>query len=466
MRGNTILGLFFLLSAISVCGQNGERPPNIIVIFCDDLGYGDLSTYGSVWNQTPELDRMASEGVRFTNFYAGAPVCTPSRAGLLTGCYARRVDLDLDAKNNWVLFPVGKKGINPKEKILPEILKSAGYATAIFGKWHLGDQPQFLPNEHGFDYWFGLPYSNDMEREKGGNPPLPLMRNGEIVEQREQHRAFDQSTLTKRYTEEAIAWMDNHKDRPFFVYLPHTMPHNPVAARPEFYEKTNNPKSGFGAAVAEIDWSTGRIREYLKANALEDNTLVLFTSDNGGAMRRGASNGILRGGKGNVYEGGVRVPMIACWPGKIGTGGTCHQMASVIDFYPTFAKLAGIPLDLSVKRDGTDISDYLFHPQKRRADRPYYFWHVGYLRALRLGDWKLMLTGPFLKEDRGMVLYNLKEDPSETTDRSQEHPEIVARLLDMAEEQKKALGERNDYGPEVRRTVWVENPVPLIKQSK
>ena len=245
--GVLIIILTLMVVKGTVHAQDASSQPNIILIFCDDLGYGDLSSYGSVWNQTPEIDQMAAEGVRFTNFYAGAPVCTPSRAGLMTGSYARRVDMDLDAKNRWVLFPVGKKGINPDEITLPELLKGAGYATAIIGKWHLGDQPAFLPTRNGFDYWFGLPYSNDMENVKRGDPPLPLMRNEQVAEQLQEHNKFDQSTLTKRYTEEAISWIGAHKEQPFFLYLPHTMPHNPVAARDQFMDKTNNPKKGFGA---------------------------------------------------------------------------------------------------------------------------------------------------------------------------------------------------------------------------
>ncbi len=461
-RSLTIVFIFIFCQE-PVLGQKGKSKPNIIVIFCDDLGYGDLSSYGSVWNETPEIDKMVSEGVRFTNFYAGAPVCTPSRAGLLTGCYARRVDLDLNATNFWVLNPVAKKGINPQEKILPEVLKKSGYATAIIGKWHLGDQPEFLPTRHGFDYWFGIPYSNNME---GKNvPPLPLMRNEDVFEQKERKKAFDQSTLTQRYTNEAIKWIDENRKSPFFLYLAHTMPHNPVAARPEFFEKTNNPIEAFGACVAELSWSTGEILNHLKRRKLDKNTLVIFTSDNGGALRRGAHNGILKGAKGKVDEGGIRVPFVARWPGKIPAGSTCHAPASVIDFYETFAALSNTQVDKNAKRDGTDISDYLFNPNMKRKERPYFYWHVGYLRAIRYGNWKIHLTGAFSKEGDTMALFNLQKDPGETTNRAEENPEIVAKLMAMAEQERRALGEFNDYGPEVRRTILVENPKPLVKRK-
>ncbi len=342
-------------------------PPNIVVIFCDDLGYADLSCYGSVWNQTPEVDKMAVEGLKFTDFYAGAPVCTPSRAGLMTGSYARRVDLDLDSQNQWVLFPGAHKGINPEETILPEALKKAGYSTAIIGKWHLGDQPEFFPVNNGFDYWFGLPYSNDMGINKDEKELLPLMQNDKVIGEINQKSDQELSTITKRYTEEAIKWIGENEDHPFFLYLAHTMPHYPVAAREEFHHMTNNPKEKYGASVAEISWSTGKILDFLKAEHLAGHTLVIFTSDNGGAPGIGASNGILRGRKGQVWEGGIRVPCIAWWPGKIQPGTTCYAPASVLDFYETFTALADVKPDDSVRRDGIDISDYFFHPGMKQG---------------------------------------------------------------------------------------------------
>jgi len=477
----SLMLIFLSIFNFSTClfAMDKPTPPNIIVIFCDDLGYADISSYGSLWNQSPEIDKMAVEGLRFTNFYAGAPVCTPSRAGLMTGCYARRVDMDLDGQNRWVLFPVAQKGLNPKEITLPEVLKSGGYATAAIGKWHLGDQPEFLPTRNGFDYWFGLPYSNDMQDLKRGDPPLPLMRNEQIIEQYNLPETLDQSTLTKRYTGEAIQWIDKHKKKPFFLYLAHTMPHNPVSARPGYYGHSVNPKEGFGAAVAEISWSTGEILAYIKKENLDKNTLVIFTSDNGGNPHWGASNGILKGQKGQTSEGGIRVPCIAWWPGKIKPGTTCNSPASVIDFYETFSTLANIKVDNNVKRDGIDISQYFFNPEKEAQPRPFFYWHVGYLQAVRYGNWKVNLLGEFAEKDQQNMLkssygnvesldhielYNLNNDPGELIDVSDEHPEIVEQLLAIAEKEKFALGEWTNKGPEVRKTIYIENPKPLISQ--
>ena len=460
-------------------GQEGNNrtPPNIILILCDDLGYADLSCYGSLWNQTPEIDRMAVEGVRFTDFYAGAPVCTPSRAGLMTGCYARRVDLDLDAKNSWVLFPGAQKGINPDETLLPEVLKKAGYATAIIGKWHLGDQPLFFPTRNGFDYWFGLPYSNDMGTGKGKRM-LPLMQNETVVDTIEQGSGNEMAMLTRRYTDEGIQWITKNRRNPFFLYLAHTMPHNPVAAREQFHNMTCNPKKGFGASVAEISWSTGKILDFLKKEKLASNTLVIFTSDNGGALTFGSGNGVLKGQKGQVSEGGVRVPCIAWWPGKINPGTTCNAPASVLDFYPTFVSLLNLHLNDQTKRDGADISDYLFNPGAERKSRPFFYWHVGYLQAVRYGDWKVNLLGNFSAEERQNILnstyktmtfpdqielYNLRNDPGETKNIAGNHPEIVKEMMEMADKERRALGQYTDRGPEVRKTVLINSPETIIK---
>jgi arylsulfatase A-like enzyme len=476
-RTFSIIFIAVSINALLFAG-NKSVPPNIILIFCDDLGYADLSCYGSVWNQTPDIDRMAVEGMRFTDFYAGAPVCTPSRAGLMTGCYARRVDMDLDADNRWVLFAGARKGINPEEILLPEALKEAGYSTAIIGKWHLGDQPEFLPVRHGFDYWLGLPYSNDMGIQVEDKRLLPLMRNETVVDRLDQRKESDQGSLTKRYTEEAIQWIEKIRTKPFFLYLAHTMPHNPVAAREQFYQLTVNPKQGFGASVAEISWSTGEILDYLRERDLDKNTLVIFTSDNGGAPHWGANNGILKGRKGQTFEGGVRVPCIAWWPGKIDPGTTCNAPASVIDFYATFTALADIRPENKVKRDGIDISDYFFNPGAERKPRPYFYWHVGYLQGVRYGDWKVSLLGGYSEEQQQEILnstyrsalfsdhielYNLREDPGESNDVSEEHPEMVSLILKLAEEEINALGEYSRQGPEVRKTILIESPVTLIE---
>jgi arylsulfatase A-like enzyme len=478
MKKAYLLFIFFTAWSFNLIAGNNPSPPNIILIFCDDLGYADLSCYGSLWNQTPEIDKMALEGVRFTDFYAGAPVCTPSRASLMTGCYARRVDLDLDHNNQWVLFPKAQKGINPDETILPEMLKKAGYSTAIIGKWHLGDQPEFLPVKHGFDYWFGLPYSNDMGIKTAEGPMLPLMQNDKVINEIDQKSESEMSMLTQRYTDEAIKWIGENKKKPFFLYMAHTMPHNPVAAREQFHQKTNNPKQGYGASVAEISWSTGEILNYLKKEGLAENTLVIFTSDNGGAPNFGASNGILKGNKGQTSEGGVRVPCIAWWPGKINPGTTCYAPASVIDFYATFSALANLKMIDKVKRDGIDISDYLFNPDKKREDRPYFYWHVGYIQAVRYGDWKLNLLAEFSDQEKQDILkstykntvfpdvvelYNLRSDPGETINVAGKYPEIVNQIRILVEKEKSALGEYTRKGTEVRKTILIDSPKSLIK---
>ena len=470
--------LIFSSFQVTLYASGADKPPNIVLIFCDDLGFADLSSYGSIWNQTPEIDRMAVEGLKFTDFYAGAPVCTPSRAGLMTGCYARRVDLDLDAENRWVLFPGANKGINPDEKILPEVLKEAGYSTAMIGKWHLGDQPEFFPTRHGFDYYYGIPYSNDMGVRKDEVPILPLMKNEQVFEELNQRNEQDQGSLTSRYTSEALKWIGAHQDQPFFLYLAHTMPHNPVAAREQYYQQTSNPRSGFGASVAEISWSTGKILDYLKQEDLAENTLVIFTSDNGGAPHWGASNGILKGRKGQTFEGGVRVPCLAWWPGKIKPGTTCNAPASVLDFYLTFSALANVQPDKEVKRDGVDISDYFFNPAQKRVARPYFYWHVGYLMGVRYGDWKLSFLGRFNEEEKQQIskstynsnqfseqieLYDLRKDPMEENDVASEFPEIVNQISIIADAAIDALGERDKVGPEVRKALFIENPVTLVK---
>ena len=280
--------------------------PNFIIIFCDDLGYADIGPFGSEKHRTPHLDRMAAEGRKFTSFYVTSGVCTPSRSSLMTGCYPKRVGLHVNEKGAGVLFPGNQRGLNPSEVTLAEVLKARGYATGIVGKWHLGDQPAFLPTRQGFDYYFGIPFSNDMgqkDRPSKPYPPLPLLRMEKVIEEEP-----DQRLLTQRYTREAIAFIERHKAKPFFLYLPHSMPHWPQYSSERFAGKSANGK--WGDAAEEIDWSTGEILKALKANGLDKKTMVIFMSDNGGAVRHGASNQPLRGGKGSTGEGGHRVPFV------------------------------------------------------------------------------------------------------------------------------------------------------------
>ena len=310
----------FLFTSIAFGAQ-----PNLIVIFCDDLGYGDLGCYGSEKNRTPRIDKLAAEGMKFTDFYSSSPVCTPSRASLLTGCYARRVGLHEAETGHWVLIPRNTRGMNPKEVTIAEALKSVGYATACIGKWHLGDQPEHLPTVHGFDSYFGIPYSNDMQQAGRGDPPLPLVDGGTVIE-----APADQSTLTKRYTEKAVEIIETNQETPFFLYLPHTFPHLPLFASPDFLGKSAN--GTYGDSIEEIDWSTGQILDALDRLGLAKNTLVIFTSDNGSNGRNGGSNAPLAGAKGGTMEGGMRVPMIARLPQRIKAGSTCPEVTTTMDF--------------------------------------------------------------------------------------------------------------------------------------
>ena len=355
--------------------------PNYVLIFCDDLGYNDLGCYGSMKNRTPRIDAMAKEGMRFTSFLSSSPVCTPSRASLLTGCYARRVGMHEDFTGHWVLIPRSRRGMHADEWTLPEMLKAKGYATACIGKWHLGDQPPHLPTAHGFDEYYGIPYSNDMASARRGDPPLPLVQDTKVIE-----APANQATLTKRYTREAIQFIERNKSKPFFLYLPHTFPHLPLFASREFHGKSANGR--YGDSVEEIDWSTGKILDALKQHGLDKNTLVIFTSDNGSNGRNGGSNAPLSGAKGGTMEGGMRVPMIARWPGRIPAGGTCNELSSTMDFLPTFAALSGGLLSAN-KIDGHDITPLL--TGTKGAASPYevfYYYRRRQLQAVRWGDWK------------------------------------------------------------------------------
>jgi len=429
--------ILFVVITLSACNTAlaADRLPNFVIIFADDLGYGDLSCYGHPTIRTPQFDRLAAEGMRFTQFYSVGNVCSPSRAALMTGRYYVRTGV------NGVLFPQSKNGIPENEITIAEALKTEGYATACIGKWHLGHLPQFLPPNHGFDYYFGLPYSNDMRpgHKRINYPPLPLVRMTETIEENP-----DQSQLTKRYTAEAIKFIKENKDKPFFLYFPHTFPHVPLYASEQF--KGKSPRGLYGDVVEEMDWSTGEIIKTLRGLGLAENTLVLFTSDNGPWLSRGkdgGSAGLLREGKATTFEGGHREPAIAWWPGKIKPKTVCHEVASTLDLLPTCLSLAGVEIPKDRVIDGQDISPLLLGTGKVQT-KPFFYYRQAELFAVRKGSFKAHMTTIEIMEKgkrkrlehNPPLLFNLEHDPSEKYNVASKHPEVVADLLKEVEKHK------------------------------
>ena len=406
------------------------RGPNIVLIVTDDQGYGDLSCMGHPTLRTPRLDALAAGGRWFPQFYVASSVCSPSRAALLTGCYPKRVGM-----HEHVIFPQYERGLHPDEVSIADALRGAGYATGCFGKWHLGHRPGMLPTDQGFDRWFGVPYSNDMaqiHRAEDSNYAyrLPLMRDEEVVEWEP-----DQRLLTRRYTEEAIAFIDEHRDRPFFVYLPHTMPHIPLYASAEFEGKS--PRGLYGDVIEEIDWSVGAIVDALAERDLLDDTLILFMSDNGPWLQQGRNGGTagpLRGGKGTTWEGGQRVPFFAHWPARVPPGTICREVVTAMDLLPTIAGLAGVELDPDRRIDGHDVGPLITDVEGASSPTDAFLFYTsnGRLAGVRRGPWKLLFDrkgGKGTKE-----LYHLEEDVSEEFDRAEDHPELVAELEALARE--------------------------------
>ena len=436
--------------------------PNFVVILIDDMGYGDIGPFGSKLNRTPCLDRMAAEGMKLSSFYA-APVCTPSRAQMMTGCYAKRVSLPN------VLGPVSQAGISGSERTVAELLKGQGYATMCVGKWHLGDQPEFLPTRHGFDHYLGLPYSNDMGPRKPGdrNPPVPLLRDQRVIE-----APVRQDKLVERYTEEAVKFITANQDRPFFLYLPHTAVHVPIHPGKAFQGKSSNGR--YGDWVEEVDWSTGRVLDTLRQLKLDARTLVLFTSDNGPWRSQGKDGGVagpLRGGKSSTWEGGVREPTIAWWPGRITAGTVCDAMASEMDVLPTLVKLAGgaVPRDRVI--DGRDIWPLLSGHSRQSPHEALFYFKGNHLEAVRSGPWKLavvpQIENGIDKENAPAAkpfvpkLFNLDADIGETTDLAAQHPDVVQRLRGFVRQMDGDLGVTG-RGPGVRAGGVVERPQPLL----
>lgn len=468
MKRARLLWLFGGLMAFfagSTTVLSKERPPNFIVIFCDDLGYGDLGCYGSTKNRTPNIDALAKTGMRFTQFYSSSPVCSPSRASLLTGCYPRRIGLHEDATGHWVMIPRSKRGLHPQEETLPELLKKVGYRTACIGKWHLGDQPEHLPTRHGFDEFFGLPYSNDMQSEKRGDPPLPLVEGEKVID-----APVDQSTLTGLYTEKAVSFIGEHHEHPFFLYLPHTFPHVPIFASPRFRGKSAN--GIYGDSVEEIDWSTGEIMNALEKHGIADNTLVLFTSDNGSSGRRGGSNEPLAGAKGGTMEGGMRVPMVVRFPKVVPAGSECHELATMMDLLPTFVGL-GKAKGPGAKIDGHDISNLLEADEGAKSPyEAFYYYRRRQLQAVRWGDWKWHL--PLEKtypnwattdvEGPGRVgkLVNLAKDIKEEKDLSSSHPEVISRMEELVAQATRHLGNEAKQGDQQRPALTSAESKPML----
>lgn len=444
------------------------RKPNFVVIFTDDQGYGDLSCFGGKHVSTPRIDQMAAEGSRLTSFYVAAPVCTPSRAALMTGCYPKRIDM-ATGSHFGVLLAGDRKGLNPDEITIAEVLKTAGYKTGMFGKWHLGDQPQFLPTKQGFDEYFGIPYSHDIHpfhprQNHYKFPPLPLLNNDAVIEMEP-----NADLLTKRITERAVSFIERNKDDPFFLYLPHPIPHAPLHVSPPFMKgvpddvvaklKEEDGKIDyrtrdnlFRQAIAEIDWSVGQVLDTLAAHGLDQNTLVLFTSDNGPPKNTlFASPGPLRGNKGTTFEGGMREPTVVRWPGKIPAGKPNDELMTTMDLLPTFAKLAGamIPTDRVI--DGKDIWPTLIG----EAPTPHeaFFYHGGnQLRAVRSGKWKL-----HTRNGKPAQLYDLEKDIGEKTNVIDSNPEVVERLVQHLKTFAKDIADNS------RPAAFVEHPKPLSK---
>lgn len=460
MKIKCLAAVLLLLPFVNA-DQKIDRP-NFIVIFIDDMGYSDLGCFGSELHQTPNLDKMAAEGMKLTDFYVTCSVCTPSRASLMTGCYPRRVNMHVDDNNRCVLFPGARKGLNPSEITIAEVLKTRGYSTACIGKWHLGDHPDFLPTRQGFDSYYGIPYSNDMHRKP---IPLPLMRDDKVIE-----APVRQDTITERYTVEAIRFIKENKDKPFFIYLPHAMVHVPLFPGKEFQGKSKNGK--YGDAAEELDWSTGEILKTLKESGLDERTLVLFTSDNGSS--RLPSNVPLRGQKGRTDEGGMRVPCVVRWPGRIPAGTVSGELSSTLDLLPTIARLAGAQAPTDRILDGKDIWPILSGEANAKSPHEAFFYYqMDQLQAVRSGKWKLFVEMDAKKRNWGkpegktpVKLFDLLADIHEDKDVKDQHPEVVERMLGLAAKAREDLGDMENAGKNQREAGWVKEPSPRLLEQE
>ncbi len=450
------LGLLLGLAAAPLPTEAAEaRRPNVIIVFTDDQGYADIGANGAEGFATPHLDRMAREGRIFPRWYVAQPVCSASRAALLTGCYPNRIGIQ------GALGPGSRIGLDAGEVTLAELFRDRGYATAIFGKWHLGDHPKFLPLQHGFDEFFGIPYSNDMwpfHPTATHFPPLPLIEGNEHLRSVDAH---DQRMMTTWITARAVDFINRQRKRPFFLYLPHPQPHVPLHVSERFAGRTE--RGLYGDVIAEIDWSMGEILNAVSTNGLDEDTLIIFNSDNGPWLSYGThagSAGPLREGKGTVWEGGVRTPCLMRWPGRIPAGTVCEEPAMTIDLLPTLAGLidAALP-DHPI--DGRDIRPLLLGEAGAKNPHEAYwlYYKQNELHAILAGEWKLMLPHqyrslpkgiggengrptPYVERPTNLALYQLRDDPAESRNLAASHPEKVAELLDMAETARRELGDQ------------------------
>jgi arylsulfatase A-like enzyme len=439
--------LFLLCLLGTLSFAQATRKPNVVIIFIDDMGYGDIGPFGSD-HPTPHLDRMAKEGMKLTDFYVSSAACTPSRSALMTGCYADRIGMGRS-----VIFPADKRGLNPKEITVAEILKKGGYATGCFGKWHLGDQPAFMPLAQGFDEYEGIPYSNDMwvrGNPKRKYPPLPWIKGNQPVAHIPDPDS--QALITDAITDAAVDFIERHKDEPFFCYVPHSAVHSPHMVTPERLEAAG--EEVIRALVGEVDASTGRILHALRKHGIDKNTFVLFTNDNGGAGK--TDSGPLRGAKfGPKYEGHMRVSTLAWWPGNIPAGSVSSEIMATIDVLPTVANLCGQPIPKDRIIDGHDVSDILLGKPNVKSPHNYLYYEKD---GVRQGKWKLVRYR--IKANWFTELYDLEKDLGEKNDLAGKHPEKVRELkavLDAHVEKIEA---------EVRPAGFVENPKPLLANSK
>jgi arylsulfatase A len=462
-----------IFAALLLCAAalSAERPPNIVLFFVDNLGNGDVGCFGSKLHRTPHIDKLAAEGTKFTSFYVASGVCTPSRAALLTGCYPRRVNMHVSGNNLAVLRPLDTKGLNPEEQTIAEVLKPAGYATGIFGKWHLGDQPPFLPTRQGFDVFFGIPYSDDQTKDKQPEtwPELPLLRNETVVE-----APVDRDFLVKHCTEEAIAFIEANRDRPFFCYIPHTMPGStphPFSS-PAFRGKSKN--GDYGDAVEELDWSTGQVVAALERLGLTGQTLVIWTSDNGAVNRNPpqGSGAPYKGAAYNTSEAAMRMPCVMKWPSYVPAGRVTDEIITTMDLLPTFARLAGAELP-KLPIDGHDVRPIVLGEADARSpwdDKGFMYYQLEQLQAVRAGPWKLYLPleARFQAINRRtapakLELFNVRDDVSETRELSAQQPAVVQRLTALADAARAELGDMASVGRGQRPAGRVDYPRALTR---